>query len=98
MNFLGYVINQGTAILETIESRTTSPRAELAVQAGINIRNDFPPDSTRLSGEINEFAPNHPAVGFRFIKRRTGGGGRKRMFTWLISTKLDEALEIQRVK
>ena len=51
-----------------------------------------------MSGEINEFAPNLPAVGFRLIKKRTGGGGRKMIFTRLIPTKLDEAMEIQRVK
>lgn len=71
---------------------------ELAAAAGINVRNDFPPDSARLSGEINEFAPNLPSVGFRLIKRRTGGGGRKMIFTRLIPTKLDEAMNIQRVE
>jgi len=67
-------------------------------KAGLNTRTDFPPDSTRLSMEINEFAPNLPACGFRLIRKRSGEDGRKIIFTRLIPTKLDESMDIQRVE
>ena len=70
---------------------------ELATGAGINVKNDFPPDSTRMSGEINEFASNLHAVGFRLIKKRSGESGRKIIFTRLVPTKLDESMDVQRV-
>jgi len=68
-----------------------------AEDTGVNIRVDFPSDPTRMSAEINEFAPNLPSVGFRLITSRTGSSGRKMTFTRLIPTKLDEVMEVRRV-
>lgn len=68
---------------------------ELADEARINTRTDFPSDSTRLSGEINEFAPSLPSCGFRLIRKRSGDDGRKLIFTRLVPTKLDDVMEVQ---
>lgn len=68
---------------------------KLAENEGVNVKIDFPPDATRLSSEINEFAPNLPACGFSMTRSRTGEEGRTLKFTRLIPSSLDGKTKVK---
>ncbi|MFH2111743.1 MAG: hypothetical protein ABIJ47_10855 [Candidatus Bathyarchaeota archaeon] len=51
---------------------------------------DFPPDSTRLSKELNKIKANLPKMGYHLRDDRGDGKARRKVFTRIKSTKLTE--------